>query len=167
VRGNEVADKDEDGHDHVLSDGHHVGAGDLGDGDAAVGLIGRVEVNMVRPNAGSDSKLEFLGLGQALSGQVAGVEGGGDDDLGVDELLVKDRVLALLAGGGDQGMALILEPLADAELVLSGSEKLRNLVVSVSPTYSKREPQMRCHVDLDHEDRAPQATPNPLFPSEM
>ena len=102
---------------------------------------------MVGTDAGRDGKLEVLGLGQTLSCQVAGVEAGcrvvskklgkgamwirlrgGDDNLGVDELLVKDRVLALLAGGGDQSMALVLEPLADAELVLSGSEKLGNLV---------------------------------------
>ncbi len=52
---------------------------------------------------------------------------GGDDDFGVDELLVKLGVLALLVGGGHEGVALVLEPFADAELVLSGSEKLRYL----------------------------------------
>lgn len=55
---------------------------------------------------------------------------GGDDDLSVDELLVELGVLALLVGGGHKGVALILEPLADAELVLSGSEKLRDLSIA-------------------------------------
>ena len=74
VGGDEVADEDEDGHDDVLGDGDDVGAGDLGDGDAAVGLVGRVEVNVVGADAGSDGNLEVLGLGQTLSVQVAGVE---------------------------------------------------------------------------------------------
>lgn len=51
----------------------------------------------------------------------------GDDDFGVDELLLKDRVGALLVRGGDQSVALVLEPLADAELVLSCSEESRDL----------------------------------------
>lgn len=52
----------------------------------------------------------------------------GNDNLSIDELLVEFGVLALLVGGGDQSVALILEPLADAKLVLSGSEKLGDLV---------------------------------------
>lgn len=47
----------------------------------------------------------------------------GDDDFSVDELLVEGRVLALLVGGGDQGVTLLLEPLPQAELVLSGTQK--------------------------------------------
>jgi hypothetical protein len=56
------------------------------------------------------------------------VEGGSDDDLCVDEFLVKSGVLALLVGGGHKGVASILEPLADAELVLSGTEQSRLLL---------------------------------------
>lgn len=58
----------------MLGDGHDVAAGDLGDGDAAVGLVGGVEVNMVGANAGRDGELELLGLGQTLGGEVTGVE---------------------------------------------------------------------------------------------
>jgi hypothetical protein len=47
----------------------------------------------------------------------------GDDDLSIDELLVEGGVLALLVGGGDQSVASILEPLADAELVLGSTEE--------------------------------------------
>jgi hypothetical protein len=97
----EVADEDEDGHDDVLSDGDDVGASDLGDSDAAIGRVGGVEVDVVRTDTSSDGNLEVLGLGQTLSVQVAGVERGGDDDLGINELLVKGRILAFLVGGGD------------------------------------------------------------------
>jgi len=62
VRGDEVADEGEDGHDDVLSDGDDVGTSDLGDGDTAVGLVGGVKVDVVRTNTGSDGNLEVLGL---------------------------------------------------------------------------------------------------------
>lgn len=74
VGGDEVADEDQDSHHDVLSDGDDVGAGDLGDGDTAVGLVGGVEVDMVGADASGDGNLELLGLGEALGRQVAGVE---------------------------------------------------------------------------------------------
>lgn len=74
VRGDEVADQGQDGHDDVLSDGDDIGASDLGDGDTAVGLVGGVQVNVVRTNTGSNGELQLLGLGQALSSKVTGVE---------------------------------------------------------------------------------------------
>jgi hypothetical protein len=51
----------------------------------------------------------------------------GDDDLGVNKLLVELGVLALLVGGGNEGVTLVLQPLADTELIFSCSEKLRDL----------------------------------------
>ena len=51
----------------------------------------------------------------------------GNDDLSVDQLLVKLGVLALLVGRGYEGVALVLEPLADAELVLRGTEQTGHL----------------------------------------
>ena len=127
VRGHKVAHEDEDGHDDVLGHRDHVGARHLGDRDAAVGLVGGVEVDVVRADAGRDGELELLGLGEALGRQVSRVEGRGDDDLGVDELLVKGRVLALLARCRHERVALVLEPFADAELVFGRSEKLGDL----------------------------------------
>jgi hypothetical protein len=124
----EVADQEEDGHDDVLRNRDDVGAGDLGNSDTAVGGVGGVQVNVVGTDTGSDSELELLGLGQTLSSQVTGVEGGGDDDFSVDELLVEGGVLALLVGGGDQGVASIFQPLADAELVLGGTKQSRLLL---------------------------------------
>jgi hypothetical protein len=51
----------------------------------------------------------------------------GDDDLGVDKLLVELGVLALLVRGGHESVTLVLEPLADAELVLSGTKHFGDL----------------------------------------
>jgi hypothetical protein len=53
---------------------------------------------------------------------------GGDDDFGIDQLLVKGRVLAFLVGSSHESVALVLEPLADTKLVLGGSEKSRLLL---------------------------------------
>ena len=74
VGGDEVADKGQDGHDNVLGDGDDVGASNLGDGDTAVGLVGGIEVDVVRSDTSSDGKLQILSLGQALCGEVTGVE---------------------------------------------------------------------------------------------
>jgi hypothetical protein len=58
----------------VLSDGDDVGAGDLSNGNTAVGGVGGVKVDVVGTNTGSDGELELLGLGETLSGEVTGVE---------------------------------------------------------------------------------------------
>lgn len=52
----------------------------------------------------------------------------GDDDLGVDELLVELAVLALLVRGGDKSVTLLLNPLPQTKLVLSRAQKLRLLL---------------------------------------
>lgn len=74
VRGHKVAHQHQDRHDDVLGHRHHVGPRHLGHRDAAVGLVGRVEVDVVGPDAGRDGELELLGPGEALGRQVAGVE---------------------------------------------------------------------------------------------
>jgi len=135
VGGDEVADQGQDGHDNVLSDGDDVGASDLGDGDTAVGLVGSVQVDVVGTDTSGDGDLQLLGLGEALSGEVTGVEGSGDDDFGVNQLLVEGGVLTLLVRGGDQGVALVLEPLANAELILGGTEQLRLLLGVLKTLY--------------------------------
>lgn len=60
-----------------------------------------------------------------LRGGVCNNVRSGDDNFSVRNVLVKGGVLALLVRGGDELVALVLEPLADAELVLGGTEKLR------------------------------------------
>jgi len=65
----------------MLSDGDDVGAGDFGDGDAAVGLVGRVEVDVVGADTCSDGDLKVLGFGQTLGGEVTGVESGTKDSI--------------------------------------------------------------------------------------
>jgi len=70
----EVAHEDEDGHDDLLVYRYDVGARDLGDGDTTVGLVGRVEVDMVGSDASCDGELQIFGLCEALSCQVSGVE---------------------------------------------------------------------------------------------
>ncbi|KAL2170109.1 hypothetical protein VTG60DRAFT_5204 [Thermothelomyces hinnuleus] len=52
----------------------------------------------------------------------------GDDNLGINQLAVKGRVLAVLVRGGHEGVALVLEPLAQAELILGRPQKVRHLL---------------------------------------
>jgi len=42
----------------------------------------------------------------------------GDDDLRIDQFLVEFGVLALLIGGGNEGVALIFEPFPYSQLIL-------------------------------------------------
>jgi hypothetical protein len=77
VGGNEVADEDKNGHDDVLGDGDDVGTGHFGDGDTAVGLVGSIEIDVVRSDTSCDGNLEVLGFGETFGGEVTGVETGG------------------------------------------------------------------------------------------
>lgn len=133
VGGSVVADEDEHGHDDVLGDGNNIGASDLSNSDTAIGLVGGVQVNVVGTDTSSDGNLQVLCLGQTLCGEVAGVERSGDDDLGINKVLVESRVCTVLVRGGDELVALVLDPLAQTELVLSGTEQLR-LVLCVLET---------------------------------
>ena len=74
VCGDEVADKGQNGHHNVFGHGYDIAAGHLSDGDTAVSLIGRIEVNVVRAYTSGDGELEVLGLGQSLSSEVPRVE---------------------------------------------------------------------------------------------
>lgn len=133
--GYEIADEDEDRHDDVFGDGYYIRARDFGDGDAAVSGVGGIEVDVVGADACCDCNLELLGFGETFGGEVAGVESGllfreewtglggevrcGDDDLGVNELLVEFGVLAFFVGCSDESMSLIFEPFTDTEFILS------------------------------------------------
>lgn len=90
MRRHKVAHKQEDVHQHMLSDGHNVRAADFDDVDLV--LDGSVEVDVVGPDTGGNSQLEFGCLFDELGGEVAGVEGGGDEDVGVREVLLEGAV---------------------------------------------------------------------------
>lgn len=88
-----------------------VGARNFSDGDLV--LVGGVEVDVVGAYTGGDTKLEFLGLGEEVSGEVAGVEGGSDEDLGLmlaelrsttylGQLLLEYRVRSFLVVSDDE-----------------------------------------------------------------
>ena len=108
---------------------------------------------MVRTDAGGDADLEVLRLVDELPGKVAGVEGRGDEDLSVLDVLLEDAARAFLiirdldrrrvvSDNGkemtperthDVLMALRLEPLAYAELVLDGAQETRLLPGCFAP----------------------------------
>ena len=132
----EVSDEKEDSHDDMLGDGDDVGAGDFGNSDTTIGLVGSVQVDVVGANAGGDGDLQLLRLCETLSCEVTGVEAGesvgvdhgvgmdlrsGNDDFSVYQLLVESGILAFLVGGGYKSVSLILEPFSDAQLVLGGT----------------------------------------------
>jgi hypothetical protein len=78
-----------------------------------------------RTDTSGDAGLQLLGLGNSLGIDVTRVEGGGDDDFSIDDLLVEGRIFAFLVVGDNQGVALGLEPLADTELILNRPEQSR------------------------------------------
>ena len=51
------------------------------------------------------------------------MEGSGDDDFSIDNLLVKSRVFAFLVMGNDEGVALGFEPFSESELILNRTEQ--------------------------------------------
>jgi hypothetical protein len=58
----------------VLSDGDDVRACNFGDGDTAIGLVRRIEIDVVGSDTSCYSELEIIGLGKALSGEVTRVK---------------------------------------------------------------------------------------------
>lgn len=69
-----VTDQGQDGHHDVFSDRHDIGASHFGNSDTTIGLVGRIQVDVIRANTGRDGKLQVLCLGQALRSEVARVE---------------------------------------------------------------------------------------------
>ena len=59
----------------------------LRDGESLLG--GRREVDMIRANPSSQKQLELLGLPDALSSQLCGMEGGRYNDLSVLDVLLE------------------------------------------------------------------------------
>ncbi len=80
---------------------------------------------MVGTDTGGDTALEVLGRLENLLSEVGGVEGGGDDDLGILDVLAELGVGTLLVSSYDKLVAVLLGPVSKAKLVLNGTEQAR------------------------------------------
>lgn len=58
----------------TFSHRHDVGARDFCNGNAAVGLVCNIEVDMVRSDTSGNSELQLLGLAKTLGGQITRME---------------------------------------------------------------------------------------------
>ena len=76
-----------------------------------------------RTDTSGDTSFQFLCLFDTLPVDIAGMEGGGDDDFGIDNLLVEGRVFAFLVIGDDVGVAMGFEPFSEAEFILHCTEQ--------------------------------------------
>ena len=96
---------------------------------------------MIRSNTGRDGNLELLGFGKTFCREISRMEAvlesvrsgtfsfevdirRGDDDFGVDKLLVEFGACALLVRCSHESMALGLDPFSNPELVLGRSKQL-------------------------------------------
>ena len=58
----------------MFSDRDNVRAGDFSNGDTAIGLVGSVEINMIRSNTSSDGNLKLFCFRKTLSSQITRME---------------------------------------------------------------------------------------------
>ncbi len=114
VGGDVIADQPQDHHHHMFGDAVRVAIGDLGHGDAVIHR--RLQIGMVRPDAGGHDHLQLGRFGDALGGHVGRPERLGNDDFGVMQLLVELGIGAVLVGGHHQRVALAFEIVAQAQL---------------------------------------------------
>jgi len=128
VRRHKVPHKQEDAHDDVLGNGDDVGSRDLENLDSVVNS--GIEVDVVRSDTCGDADLEVLGLLHEFAGQVARVEGSGDENFSIGEVLLEFAVGAFFAAGNNKFMTLGFEPFLDSKLVLDGTEEARLLFSS-------------------------------------
>jgi hypothetical protein len=130
MRGDEVTDEDEDGHDDVFGDGDDIGAGYFGDGDTAVGLVGCVQVDVVGADTSGNGNLELLGFCETLGSEVAGVETVQIYMLAVEEELKWGR------GGkqeGAYGVVMIISASTSSLSKVEFSPSLSEVVTRVCP----------------------------------
>ena len=52
----------------------------------------------------------------------------GDDNLSIDQFLVKFRILSVLVRGRHQSVSLVLKPFADSEFVFRCAQKFRDVL---------------------------------------
>ena len=81
---------------------------------------------MVRADAGGDRQLELRRLGDPLGGQVGRPEGLRDDDVGIGEFALENRILGpSLSDVTTSVWPAILEEFAQAQLAGHAAEKRR------------------------------------------
>ena len=84
---------------------------------------------MVRADPRRDSQFQPRRLRDPLGRQVGGPEGLGDDDLGLRELLLEQRVRPVLVRGDDKRVVALLEEPPQSELPGNAAQKLARLEV--------------------------------------
>jgi len=116
-----VPDEEKNAHDDVLSDRDDIRTGDLQNLDAV--FNSGIEINMVGSYTSSDTELEVLCLLNQIAGEIPGMEGGGDEDLSIHDMLLEVTIGAFLTGRNNELMTQGLDPGFDAKLILNSSEQ--------------------------------------------
>lgn len=78
---------------------------------------------MIATNSSRNTELQVLCCRHLRLIQVTWVEGSGDEDLSVLNVLLEGTAFAFLVRGRDEFVSLLLEPVGDAELVLDSTEE--------------------------------------------
>ena len=121
----------------MFGDADGVAVGHFGDGDPAVDC--GLQIDVVRADAGRDRELQLRRLRDAVRGQVRRPERLRDHDLGVGQLVLEDRVGAVLVRGDDEACGRALEELrnpSSPETLPSRSPGVKSMLpesASVSP----------------------------------
>src|SRR5207302_9640714 len=109
-----VDEKRQERHDYLQGDADVVRKDDLARRGAA--RDPSLPTDVVHADSRRDRQLELRRLRDPFGREVGGPERLRDDDLGVRELLLEDRVRTVLVGSDDEGVASLLEEWTQAEL---------------------------------------------------
>ena len=118
-----VAHQRQDHHHYVLGHADAVAIGNFRDRDAM--LDGRLKVDMIRPDARGDRKLQLFRLRDPFRRQVGWPERLRDDDVRVRQFALEDRGRALFVRGDDQGVAQTLQEFPQSEFARDSSREVR------------------------------------------
>lgn len=99
----------------MLGNRDNVGSGHFCHQDLA--LIGRIQVDVIGTDTGRDTGFEVLSFGNDFGSSIARVEGSGDENVGVDDLLLESGFRALLVGNNNVGVTLLFEPFSDIKRI--------------------------------------------------
>ena len=126
----EVTDEDEDGHDDMLCHRHDVGTSDFCNGDTAIGLVGGIQIDVVRTDSRSDGDFEVLGLRETLCGEIAWMEAVIDVSL---DSMVDSQATMLNAKMDTYGVVMMTSASTSSWSNLLFSPSLSEVVTSVWP----------------------------------